>query len=146
VRNRGRKMPETETWSPGRAWRVVSPRHSTVRLRGMFPTGTASLCNKDMDNPHLYERMCKLQIHTTCMAIRFITHSYSNISQITMENMRYSQSITVFTSHCMSAASNSGCSLSSTDPKPHLSATHSNISPLCPRGQPSDQPTNQPTN
>jgi hypothetical protein len=44
-RNRGRNMPETETWSPGRAWRVVSPRHSTVRLRGMFPTGTASLCN-----------------------------------------------------------------------------------------------------
>jgi hypothetical protein len=45
VRKRGRKMPDTETWSPGRAWRVVSPRHSTVRLRGMFPTGTASLLN-----------------------------------------------------------------------------------------------------
>jgi hypothetical protein len=45
VRKRGRKIPVTDTWSPGNACRVVSPRHSTVRLRGMLPTGTASLCN-----------------------------------------------------------------------------------------------------
>ena len=34
--------PVTETWSPGMACRVLSPRATTVIERGMLPTGTWS--------------------------------------------------------------------------------------------------------
>lgn len=36
--------PVMLTWSPGRVHLVVSPRQITVKLLGMFPTGTWSLC------------------------------------------------------------------------------------------------------
>jgi hypothetical protein len=73
-------MPETETWSPGRAWRVVSPRHSTVRLRGMFPTGTASLCNRHKQSSPLQNDVRLSYIHSICFNIQ--TFYISNTAYI----------------------------------------------------------------
>jgi hypothetical protein len=55
--------------------------------------------------------------------------TFLHASQITVEHTRSSQSVTLFTSRCLVAASNGGPSPSSGFPKcpqPHLSASHIN--------------------
>jgi hypothetical protein len=78
------------------------------------------------------QHLTTLWAFTTCYRDSFtffITHYY--ISQITVGHTRSSESVTVFASRCLVAASNSGPSLSFGVPKyprPQLSASHSNCS------------------
>jgi hypothetical protein len=77
-----------------------------------------------------------------CTILQLVNYT----SQITVGHTRYSESATVFTSHCFVVASNSRCSPSSgfpNGPQHQLPASHSNSSQLLNCSSPL---TNSPTN